>query len=85
MVRVSLCLQLLLLVLVLKPSDVIPYQCSKLLGEITSSATGMTELLRENQARASQCLVSGYYIVDVTSLCYSHMHLTEHMKQAKKW
>jgi hypothetical protein len=71
MVRVTLCLQLLLLVLIPKQSDAASSQCSELLGEITSSATVMRELLLKNQKRAGQCLVSGYYVVQLSSLCYS--------------
>jgi hypothetical protein len=58
MVSVTFCLQLLLLVLIMKQSDAVSDQSSELLGKTTSSATEITELLLKNQEWAGQCLVS---------------------------
>jgi hypothetical protein len=65
MVRVTLCLQLLLLVFIPKQSDAAPYQSSELLGEIDRSEADMantTELQHHNGEEVRDCCVGGYYI-----------------------
>jgi len=79
MVRVTLCLQLLLSVLLLKQSDAVIDYCSEFMAETTGSSADMMERLLKNQERVGRCLVSGYCIVQVSSLCCSHMYLTERL------
>jgi hypothetical protein len=71
MVRVTLCLWLLLLFLVRKQSDAVSDRCNELLG----GGTEITELPLKDEEGAGQCLVSGCYIVQVSSLRYGHMQL----------
>jgi len=86
MVRVTLCLQLVLLVLILQRSDAVIDYCSEFLGETTSSSTELIERLLKDQERVGHCLVSGYNIVQVSSLCCDHKYLTENPNWSKeKW
>jgi len=84
MVRVTLCLQLLRLVLILKQSDAVIDYCSEFMGETSSSLTEITKDLLKNQERVGHCLVSGYYIIQVSSLCCDHKYLTEHINWSKE-
>jgi hypothetical protein len=86
MVRVTLCLQLVLLVLLLKQSDAVTDYCSEFLGDATSSSTELIERLLKNQERVGRCLVSGYNMIQVSSLFCDHKYLTEHLNWSKeKW
>ena len=79
MERVILSLVLLFLALILSPRDEVSDHCSKFLGEIISTETEITKQLLKNQERVGHYLVSGYYIVQVSSLCCGHMYLTGHL------
>jgi hypothetical protein len=86
MVRVTFCLQLVLLVLILQRSDAVTDYCVEFLGETTSSSSELIEQLLKNQERVSRCLVSGYNIVQLSSLCCDHKYLTENLNWSKeKW
>jgi len=65
MVRLTVCLQLLLFVLIPKQSDVVSAQCSELEDEKIrlDKDINNTQLLKHNKwEEAGQCEVSGYYI-----------------------
>jgi len=72
-------LLLLLLVLILRKPFKISDHCSELLGEIINTETEITKQLLKNQEQLGHYLVSGYYIVQVSSLCRGHMNLTERL------
>ena len=77
--RVTLFLLLLFLVMILRLPDEVSDHCSEFLGEIINTETEITKHLLKNQERVRHYLVSGYYIVQVSSLCCGHMFLTEHL------
>jgi conjugal transfer/entry exclusion protein len=65
MVSVTLFLQLLLLVLVLKQSEAVSIQCKKLQEEIDQleqDIKNTTQLKHNNEEEAGRCEVSGCYI-----------------------
>jgi hypothetical protein len=66
MVRVTLCLQLLLLVLILKQSGAVSDQCRKLQEErdgLERDIKNIRNLKHQNEERARRCVVSGYSVV----------------------
>jgi hypothetical protein len=68
MVRFNVCLQLLLLLLIPKPSDAISDQCSELEEDISSLKLQIIktkELKKKNEERADSCEVSFYNIAHV--------------------
>jgi hypothetical protein len=76
MVRVTLCLQLLLLVLILKQSYAVSDRCRELKKEKADLQKRITQTRKMNDANvksADDCMVSGYSIVHVSSLGYSYM------------
>jgi hypothetical protein len=71
MVRVTLCLQLLLLVLIMKQSDANADQCSELQNEIVQLEHELnnTEYQKHNNGEnAGRCKVSVYFTAHVSSL-----------------
>jgi hypothetical protein len=83
MVRLTLCLQLLLLVLILKHSGAVSDQCSELQGEIRrleEDLKNTTALKHNKEQQAGDCEVSGYYIAHVSSLGYSCISMTKYLK-----
>jgi len=66
MVRVTVCLQFLFLVLILKQSDAVSDNCSELQDDIVhirKELKGLKYLRQVNEERARQCMVSGYFLV----------------------
>jgi len=65
MVRVIECLQLLLLVWILKQSDAVSDQCSELHKEragLQKDIKNIRDLKQQNEERALRCTVSGYSV-----------------------
>ena len=76
MVHVIFWLPFLFVVFLLEQSNAVSDQC----GELQSEISCIRKLNHRNKLLLDQCYVSGYYIVNVSSLECSYMQPTNHSK-----
>jgi len=69
MVHVTFRLPLLLLLFLLRQTNVVSDQC----GEMQSEISRLSELNHRNELLVGQCYVSGYFAVHVSSPGHTHM------------